>query len=62
MGHQHKKESISSPFLLCVSVRDALLWARGGVENRFEFQAVKPSCPSRKALIMLFRGELSEGR
>ena len=32
------------------------------VENRFEFQAVKPSCPLRKALIMLFRGELSEGR
>ena len=32
------------------------------VENRFDFQAVKPSCPLRKALIMLFRGELSEMR
>ena len=44
-------------------VRDAPLQVRWvDVENCFELQAVKPSCPLRKALTMLFRGELSEMR
>ena len=36
--------------------------AVGDERESLEFQAVKPSYPLRKALIMLFRGELSEGR
>jgi len=33
----------------------ALTGAVGGVRKTIEFQAVKPSCPLRKALIMLFK-------
>ena len=38
----------------CYTFREIDKWPVG--------QAVKPSCPLRKALIMLFRGELSEMR
>ena len=61
-GHQQKAEDFTSAFLLLPRPRRTLAVRWVDVENRFEFQAVKPSCPLRKALIMLFRGELSEGR
>ena len=57
-----KAQEQSCAFLLCFRPRRTLVVRWVDVENRFDFQAVKPSCPLRKALIMLFRGELSEGR
>ena len=57
-AHQQKRIGICLSFF-AASPSATHLAGCGGGRKTLEFQAVKPSYPLRKALIMLFRGELN---